>query len=101
MAGANIDQVPNRRQSTGVYTELERAVLEYAEAMTGTEPTVTDELAARPVAALGEPAFVELTMTVALEDLRSRVNSAFGLTSQGFAAACAVRPPAARPTTAA
>ncbi|WP_308345057.1 hypothetical protein [Streptomyces sp. ISL-94] len=59
--------------------------MEYAEAMTETEPAVTDELAAHLIARLGEAAFVELTAMVSLENRRSRVNSAFGLTSQGFA----------------
>ena len=39
---------------------------------------------------LGEPALVELTAMVAVENLRSRINSAFGLVSQGFATDCAV-----------
>jgi alkylhydroperoxidase family enzyme len=63
--------------------------------MTATPPTVTDDLAEDLASRLGEPAFVELTMMVALENLRSRVNSAAGLTSQGFSDACAVRPQAA------
>ncbi|WP_035847672.1 carboxymuconolactone decarboxylase family protein [Kitasatospora azatica] len=85
-----ISQVPNWRETTGVFSPLERSVLAYAEAMTETEPAVSDELAAELLARLGEPAFVELTMMVALENLRSRVNSAFGLTSQGFAESCAL-----------
>jgi alkylhydroperoxidase family enzyme len=58
--------------------------------MTETQPAVTDELAARLIARLGEPAYVELTAMVAVENLRSRMNSAFGLTGQGFADRCAV-----------
>lgn len=46
--------------------------------------------AAGLIARLGEPAFVALTAMVAPENRRSRVNSAFGLTSQGFAEACRV-----------
>src|SRR6202042_3533324 len=41
-----IRAVPRWRDS-GVFTELERLVLEYAEAMTETPPSVTDELVAR------------------------------------------------------
>ncbi|MCN9241629.1 carboxymuconolactone decarboxylase family protein [Streptomyces sp. RY43-2] len=79
--------VPRWRDSD-VYTESERDVLEYAEAMTATPPEVDDALAARLIGRLGEPAFVELTAMVAVENLRSRINSALGLTSQGFKDSC-------------
>ncbi|MFE1788834.1 carboxymuconolactone decarboxylase family protein [Streptomyces sp. NPDC059525] len=85
-----IERVPRWREDREVFTELELLVMEYAEAMTETEPAVTDEMAAELVARLGEAAFVELTAVVALENWRSRVNSAFGLTSQGFSEACRV-----------
>ncbi|MFI0781054.1 carboxymuconolactone decarboxylase family protein [Streptomyces sp. NPDC021212] len=84
-------KVPRWRDHQEDFTELELLVLDYAEAMTETEPRVTDELAAALVERLGEAAFVELTAMVALENYRSRINSAFGLTSQGFSEACAVR----------
>ena len=43
MAAEKLEQVSTWREST-VYTPLERKVLEYAEAMTATPPTVTDEM---------------------------------------------------------
>ncbi|MGR3937513.1 carboxymuconolactone decarboxylase family protein [Streptomyces sp. BRA346] len=85
-----ISKVPQWRDHREDFTELELLVLEYAEAMTETEPRVTDEQAAVLVERLGEAAFVELTAVVALENYRSRINSAFGLTSQGFSDACEV-----------
>ncbi|MEV3987872.1 carboxymuconolactone decarboxylase family protein [Streptomyces sp. NPDC049837] len=75
-------------RDSDAYTALERDVLEYAEAMTANPPTVGDDLAERLRKALGEPAFVELTAMVALENMRSRLNSALGLTSQGFKDHC-------------
>lgn len=78
------------REHTELFSELERSVMEYAEAMCDTEPTVSDDLAARLLARLGEPAFVELTVMVGIENLRSRVNSALGLRSQGFADRCEI-----------
>jgi alkylhydroperoxidase family enzyme len=84
-------EVPRWRESE-VFTPLERDVLEYAEAMTLTPPTVTDELSARLLTALGAPAMVELTAYVALANLWTRSNTAFGIESQGFAAACDLRP---------
>ena len=84
---AKASQVPRWRESD-VFTPLERDVLEYAEAMTNTPPTVTDELSARLLDRLGSPAMVELTACIAFANLTTRSNTALGITSQGFSAAC-------------
>jgi AhpD family alkylhydroperoxidase len=84
-----IRAVPNWRDSD-VFTDLERLVLEYAEAMTETPPGVTDEMVARLSTHLSEAELVELTAIVAVENLRSRINSALGLTAQGFKDRCEV-----------
>lgn len=84
---AKLRAVPRWRESD-VFTPLERDVLEYAEAMSVTPMTVTDELAARLLSSLGEAAVVELTQMIALENMRSRFNSAAGLQSQGFSDVC-------------
>jgi alkylhydroperoxidase family enzyme len=89
-------QVPRWREST-VFTPRERDVLEYAEAMTQTPPTVTDDLSARLLAQLGAPAMVELTSWVALANLYARTNSALGIEAEGFAASCDL-PPLAQPS---
>ena len=89
-------QVPRWREST-VFTPLERDVLEYAEAMTQTPPTVTDELSARLLDQLGAPALVELTSWVALANLYARTNAALGIEAEGFAASCDL-PPLAQPS---
>jgi AhpD family alkylhydroperoxidase len=91
--GVSVDKlrdVPRWRDSDA-FTSLERRVMEYAEAMTATPPTVTDELAAGLRAELGNEAFVELTLMVAIENERSRFNTALGLTSQGFKDRCELR----------
>jgi alkylhydroperoxidase family enzyme len=88
---AKAREVPRWRESD-VFTPLERDVLEYAEAMTQTPPTVTDELSARLLAALGPAALVELTTFIALANFMTRSNTAVGIESQGFSAACEVRP---------
>lgn len=85
-----VAKVPAWREHRSAFSELELLVMEYAEAMTATPPTVADELSARLLKDLGEPALVELTAIVAVENLRSRVNSAFGLTGQGFAERCEI-----------
>ncbi|MEV7139208.1 carboxymuconolactone decarboxylase family protein [Streptomyces tauricus] len=90
-------QVPRWRESD-VFTPLERDVLEYAEAMTNTPPTVTDEQYASLLGRLGEAAMVELTASVAFANLATRNNSAHGISSQGFSDACGI-PLSARPGT--
>jgi alkylhydroperoxidase family enzyme len=82
-------QVPVWRTSE-VFSPLERDVLEYAEAVTATPPTVTDEQFAGLLEQLGEPAMVELTTQIALANLYARSNVAMGIESQGFSAACEV-----------
>jgi len=73
-----------------VFTPLERDVLEYAEAMTTTPPTVTDELSARLLDAIGPAALVELTMVIGFANLSTRGNVAMGVESQEFSAACEI-----------
>jgi alkylhydroperoxidase family enzyme len=73
-----------------LFTELERLVLGYAEAMTATPPTVTDELVARLSEHLNEAQLVELTAIIAVENLRSRINAALGLTAQDFTDRCEI-----------
>jgi alkylhydroperoxidase family enzyme len=90
--------VPRWRESD-VFTPLERGVMEYAEAMSQTPPTVTDELSQRLLHQLGAPALVELTAFIALANLYTRTNTALGIESQGFSAACDLKPLAV-PTTA-
>lgn len=87
-----LKEVPRWRESD-VFTQVEQDVLAYAEAMTVTPPEVTDAMVDGLVAQLGVPAVVELTMMVAVENRRSRFNSAMGLTSQGFADRCELPPP--------
>ena len=59
-------------------------MLEYAEGMTRTPVEVSDELFARLREHLDEPQIVQLTMTIALENLYNRSNHALGVESQGF-----------------
>jgi len=84
-----IRAVPGWRDAA-VFSETERLVLEYAEAMTATPPGVTDELTARLGRHLSEAELVELTAVVAVENLRSRINSALGLAAQGFKDRCEI-----------
>jgi len=84
---AKVREVPRWRESD-VFSPLEREVLAYAEAMSTTPLTVTDEMTASLLDQLGAPAVVELTQIVALENMRSRFNSAAGLQAQGYSDVC-------------
>ena len=79
-----------RWRSSDVFSPVEREVLGYAEAMSTTPLTVTDEMVASLVSRLGEEAMVELTMMIAIENERARFNSAAGLRSQGYSDVCEV-----------
>ena len=92
---AKASQVPRWRESD-VFTPLERDVMEYAEAMTETPPTVTDELSARLLEQLGAPAMVELAAWIAVANLYTRSNVALGVESQEFSKVCKI--PLAQPT---
>jgi AhpD family alkylhydroperoxidase len=93
---AKVREVPRWRESDA-FTDLERDVMEYAEAMSTTPLTVTDWMVEKLIDQLGTPAVVELTQVIALENMRSRFNSAAGLQSQGYSDVCEL--PLARPET--
>jgi alkylhydroperoxidase family enzyme len=84
-------EVPRWRESA-VFTPLERDVLEYAEAMTATPPTVDDVLVSTLLAELGEAALVELTAFIALANMNARGNVALGIESEGYADSCQLQP---------
>ncbi|MFD4633499.1 carboxymuconolactone decarboxylase family protein [Streptomyces sp. NPDC058284] len=86
---AKASQVPLWRDSA-VFTPLERDVLEFAEAMTSTPLTVTDEMYASLLERLGAEAMVELSTFIAYINLATRANVANGITSQGFSDACEI-----------
>lgn len=80
-------QVPNWREATA-FTDLERDVMAYAEAMSQTPPAVTDELSASLLDRLGPTALIELTAKVAFMNMSSRMNVALGIRSEGYADSC-------------
>ena len=86
---AKASQVPRWREAD-VFTPLERDVMEYAEAMSSTPLTVTDELSARLLEALGEAGLIELTAYIAFSNFSTRNNVALGIESQGFSSNCEV-----------
>ncbi|MFC9997051.1 carboxymuconolactone decarboxylase family protein [Nocardia sp. NPDC127526] len=71
-------------QSSDHYSEDERAAIAYAEAMTATPPTVTDEQVTDLKKRFGTEGVMELTYHIALENSRARSYHALGITDQGF-----------------
>lgn len=88
---AKAREIPRWRESH-VFTPLERDVLEYAEAISQTPPTVTDELSARLLEQLGAAALLELAAYAAMANQMARMNVALGIEAQGFSAACGLAP---------
>jgi alkylhydroperoxidase family enzyme len=86
---AKLRDVPRWRDSDR-FTDLERQVMAYAQAMTTTPLEVTDGMVAGLRRSLDDAQLVELTMMISVENSRSRFNSALGLSSQGFRDRCEI-----------
>jgi AhpD family alkylhydroperoxidase len=95
MAGLDIDRLRDidDYETSSRYTDIERKALAYADAMTATPTTVTDEQVAELDAELGHVGVIELTYLIALENQRSRINHALGIVDQGFTSGEACRVP--------
>ena len=92
--GISADQIANLRsyRSDVNFSDLERLVLEYADAMTGTPVEVPDALFARLRDRFTEVQLVELTSAIAWENYRARFDHAFGIEGENFSegAVCAL-----------
>ncbi len=89
-AGASEEKVRQveRAGESELYSDAERAAIEFAEAMTITGRKVTDEIFENVRRHFSEAEVVELAAAVALENFRSKFNTAFGVEAQGF---CVIR----------
>jgi len=66
------------------FSELERLVLEYADAMTETPVDVSDALFTRLRERFSEAELVELTSAIAWENYRARFDHALGIEGENF-----------------
>ncbi|MPZ63713.1 MAG: carboxymuconolactone decarboxylase family protein [Propionibacteriales bacterium] len=66
------------------FDDCHRAAFAVAEAMSGADPHVEPALVEELRRHVGDAGVVEVAYRAALENMRSRFNSALGLTSQGF-----------------
>ena len=85
-SGVSVEKIaglPNYPNSE-LFSELEKLVLEYADAMTQTPVEVPDALFANLRAKFTDAQLVELTATLAWENYRARFDHAFGVEAEGF-----------------
>jgi len=78
-----MEALPNYRTSP-VFSETEKLVLEYVDAMTETPVEVSEALFAKLRGNFTEAQLVELTATIAWENFRARFDHAFGVEAEGF-----------------
>jgi AhpD family alkylhydroperoxidase len=76
-----------------LFTDDERAAIAYADAMTTDPHTVTDEQVADLRRRFGDAGTMELTYQIWIENMRARMNTALGITEQGFNSGDACRIP--------
>ncbi|OBF61426.1 transposase [Mycobacterium sp. 852002-53434_SCH5985345] len=94
-----LKEIDNYATSTA-FTDDERAAIRYADAMTTDPHTVTDEQVADLRARFGDAGVIELTYQIGVENMRARMNTALGITEQGFNSGDACRVPWASETAA-
>src|ERR1700751_5487366 len=75
------------------FTDDERGAIAYADAMTTDPHSVTDDQVADLRARFGENGVIELTYQIGVENMRARMNTALGITEQGFNSGDACRVP--------
>ena len=73
-----------RYRESDAFSPLEKAVLDYAVALSQTPANASDELVARLRAELSDQQLVELTAAIAWENFRARFNRGFDVAAQGF-----------------
>lgn len=95
LEGLDMDRLKNIDDyaTSELYTDDERAAIAYANAMTTDPHTVTDEQVEDLRSRFGDDGVIELTYQIGVENMRSRMNSALGITEQGFSSGDACRVP--------
>jgi len=74
----------NDYESSAAFSDLEKLVLRYAEAMTRTPVEVPDDLFTALQRHFDARQLVELTSAIAWENYRARFDHAFGIEAEGF-----------------
>jgi uncharacterized peroxidase-related enzyme len=71
-------------QKSALFSDEEKIVLEYTEAITITEKRVTEELFTRLKEFFNDDQIIELTATIAFQNMSTKFNTALDIPSQGF-----------------
>jgi AhpD family alkylhydroperoxidase len=97
-SGLDIERLQqiDKYATSPAYTAQERLAIAYADAMSTSPVSVTDEQVAELRAEFGDKGVIELTYQIALENQRARFNSALDITDQGFTSGDACQVPASR-----
>jgi 4-carboxymuconolactone decarboxylase len=82
-----------RYRDSEEFDDLEKLVLDYAAAISGTPVAVPDDLFAKLRHHFDEAQIVELTNVIALENMRGRFNLALGIGAAGFSEGMACAAP--------
>lgn len=95
MDGLDIDRLKEIAsfETSHRFTDAEREVIRYADAMTSTPMAVSDEQVASLVDTYGHEGVLELTYQIGLENQRARMNHALDITDQGFGTGDSCRVP--------
>jgi AhpD family alkylhydroperoxidase len=93
--GLDVDRLTDidNYATSALFTDDERAAIAYADAMTTDPHTVTDEQVADLRRRFGNAGVIELTYQIGIENMRARINTALGITEQGFNSGYACRVP--------
>ena len=76
-----------------LFSDDERAAIAYAEAMSTDPHDITDEQVEDLRRRFGDKGVMELTYQIGVENMRARMNTALGITEQGFNSGDACRVP--------
>jgi 4-carboxymuconolactone decarboxylase len=87
-------------QTSALFSDLEKLVLDYAVGMSRTPVEVSDALFAELRQHFDEAQLVELTHVIAMENLRGRFNLALGIGAAGFSEGMVCAVPATAPQSA-
>ncbi|MGA9513372.1 MAG: carboxymuconolactone decarboxylase family protein [Pseudolabrys sp.] len=93
--GLDVDRLKevDNYATSGLFTDDERAAIAYADAITRDPHTVTDEQVADLRRRFGDAGVIELTYQIGIENMRARMNTALGITEQGFSSGDACQVP--------
>lgn len=93
--GLNIEKLSriDDYATSDLFDDDERAAIAYADAMTTDPHTVIDEQVADLRRRFGDAGVIELTTQIGVENMRARINTALGITEQGFSSGDACRIP--------